>query len=94
MAQISDQAAQTSLILVGSLRDGRKIRELHSEVIHSVADLVKTVAQLNNSTRMELEKINGSAYLIQQRLQMPQLSIWSWNKWIIKALEIIYCGNA
>jgi len=95
MLRLSDQATDTSDILAVALSDGRIIRELQSEVTDSMADLVKTVAQLSDTTQIELDKINGSAYLIRQHLEVQRhQSLWPWKNWLIKALELIYSGNA
>lgn len=95
MLRLSDQATHTSHILAVALSDGGIIRELQSEVTDSMADLVKTVAQLSDTTQLELDKINGSAYLIRQHLEVQRhQSLWPWKNWLIKALELIYSGNA
>jgi hypothetical protein len=94
MLRLSDQASDTSHILAAALGDGKIIRELQSEVTDSMTDLVKTVAQLSDTTRIELDKINGTAYLIRQQLEVQRhQSISPWNNWLIKALELIYSGN-
>lgn len=63
-------------------------------MIDSMADLVKTVTQLSNTSQTELDKINGSAYLIRQQLEVQRhQSIWPWSNWLIKTLELIYSGK-
>ena len=83
-----------SQILAVALSNGRSVRELQSEAKDSMADLVKTVAQLSDTTHIELDRINGSAYLIQQYLEIQRYqSIWPWKNWLIKAFGFIYSGN-
>jgi len=92
--RLSDQAAHMSQILAVALSNGRSVRELQSEAKDSMADLVKTVAQLSDTTHIELDRINGSAYLIQQYLEIQRYqSIWPWKNWLIKAFGFIYSGN-
>lgn len=66
------------------------LSDIQSEASKSAAGLVETLTQMTDTAHVELDKINSSAWLIQEQLRFREHGNPRWNGWLMNIFAFIY----
>lgn len=68
------------------------LSDIQSKASESAIGLVEALTQMTDTARIELDKINGSAWLIQEHLRLQEHGNLQWKGWLLNVLAYIYRG--
>ncbi|KAF8804735.1 hypothetical protein BYT27DRAFT_7194341 [Phlegmacium glaucopus] len=87
---VSDMTGQilSTQILISQKAD--LLSEIQSNASDSALGLVKALTQMTDTAHNELDKINGSAWLIQEQLRFQKENTLQWKGWLTNILAFIY----
>lgn len=87
---VSDTAGQLlrTQILINQKAD--LLSDTQSKASDSAVGLVKALTQMTDTVHAELDKINGSAWLIQEHLRFQKDGNLQWKGWLMNILTFIY----
>lgn len=66
------------------------LSHIQSKASESAAGLVEALTQMTDTARIELDKINGSAWLIQEQLRFQENGNLHWKGWLMSIVAFIY----
>ena len=66
--------------------------DVQSNASNSAIGLVETLAKMTDTAHIELDKINESAWLIQEQLRFQEDGNLQWKGWLMNILAFIYRG--
>ena len=64
--------------------------DIQSKASESAAGLVEALTQMTDTVRIELDRINGSAWLIQEQLRFQENGNLQWKGWVMSVVAFIY----
>lgn len=64
--------------------------DIQSKASESAAGLVEALTQMADTVRIELDRINGSAWLIQEQLRFQENGNLQWKGWVMSVVAFIY----
>lgn len=92
ITHVSDTAGQILNTQVMISRKADFLSDIQSTASESAIGLVEVLTQMTDMARIELEKINGSAWLIQERLRFQESGNLQWKGWLMNILAFLYRG--
>ena len=66
------------------------LSDIQSKASETAAGLVEALTQMTDTAHTELDKINGSAWLIQERLRFQESGNLRWKGWLMDIVAFIY----
>ena len=66
------------------------LSDIQSKASESAAGLVEALTQMTDTARIELDRINGSAWLIQEQLRFQENGNLQWKGWLMSIVAFIY----
>ena len=66
------------------------LSDIQSKASESAAGLVEALTQMTDTTHIELDKINGSAWLIQEQLRFQESGNLRWKGRLMNIVAFIY----
>ena len=66
------------------------LSDIQSKASETAAGLVEALTQMTDTAHTELDKINGSAWLIQERLRFQESGNPRWKGWLMDIVAFIY----
>lgn len=87
---VSDMAGQilSTQFIISQKAD--LLSDIQSKASESAAGLVEALTQMTDTARIELDKINGSALLIQEHLRFQKNGNLQWKGWLMTIFAFIY----
>ena len=90
ISDVSDMAGQILSTQVVISQKADFLTDVQSKASESAAGLVETLTEMTDTARIELDKINGSAWLIQERLRFQEDGNLQWKGWLMNMVAFIY----
>lgn len=87
------QANDVSEVVAASLQDASTLQTIQAETSRSTIDLIRSLANLTDTTHAELMKINASAIEVQRRLLIQQDPVVSWRHFALEIFSIFGQGG-
>ena len=66
------------------------LSDILSKASESAAGLVEALTQMTDTAHIELGRINGSAWLIQEQLRFQENGNLRWKGWLMNTVAFIY----
>lgn len=89
---VSDMAGKILNTQVIISRKADFLSDMQSKASESTVGLVEALTQMTDTARIELDKINGSAWLIQEHLRFQEKGSLQWKGWLMNIFAFIYRG--
>lgn len=87
---VSDAAAHILSTQVIISQKADFLSDIQSKASESAAGLVEALTQMTDTAHIELDKINGSAWLIQEQLRFQESGNLRWKGWLMNIVAFIY----
>ena len=87
---VSDTAGQILSTQVVISQKADYLSDIQSKASESAAGLVEALTQMTDTARSELDKINGTAWSIQEQLRFQENGNLQWKGWLISLVAFIY----
>jgi ligand-binding sensor protein len=87
---ISDMAGQILSTQVIISQKADFLSDVQSKASETAAGLVEALTQMTDTAHIELDKINGSAQLIQEQLLFRESGNLRWKDWLMNIVAFIY----
>jgi len=87
---VSDTTGQILSTQVLINQKAEFLLDVQSKASDSAIGLVEALTQMTDTAHVELDKINGSAWLIQEQLRFQKDGYLPWKGWLMNILALIY----
>lgn len=89
---VSDTTGQILSTQVLINQKAEFLLDVQSKASDSAIGLIEALTQMTDTAHVELDKINGSAWLIQEQLRFQKDGYLPWKGWLMNILASIYRG--